>query len=116
MKFLIDVNTSRTLGESLQKLDYDVAFVRDKDARMKDIDILQWAVQENRIIITTDNDFEQIVWVQKKQHCGIIRLENLPRSQRQILLDEVLKNYIKELQSGFIIIASLNKFRVRKFL
>jgi predicted nuclease of predicted toxin-antitoxin system len=47
MKFLIDVNTSRTLGELLQKLGYDVAFVRDKDARMKDVDILQWAVQAN---------------------------------------------------------------------
>ncbi|MBP0028301.1 MAG: DUF5615 family PIN-like protein [Roseofilum sp. Guam] len=31
---------------------------------MSDGDILDWAVREQRIIITTDSDFEQLIWLQ----------------------------------------------------
>jgi hypothetical protein len=36
VKFLIDVNASRSLGNSLIAKGYDVVFVRDIDAQMED--------------------------------------------------------------------------------
>ena len=50
--------------------DHDVACVQDIDRKMSDSDILAWAVREQRIIITTDSDFEQMIWVQKRLHWG----------------------------------------------
>ncbi|MGK7947018.1 MAG: DUF5615 family PIN-like protein [Microcystaceae cyanobacterium] len=114
MGFLIDVNASRTLGNILMNQDYDVAFVSDIDPEMPDEDILKWAVREKRIIITTDKDFEQLIWQRNKRHCGILRLENLPRQQRIRLLEEVLKLYRKDLEKGAIIIATQTKFRIRR--
>jgi len=53
---------------------------------MRDSEILNWAVRENHIIATTDSDFEQMIWVQERIYCGVLRLENLPRLERISLL------------------------------
>ena len=76
--------------------------------------ILSWAVREHRIIVTTDNDFEEMIWRQGKSHCGVLRLENLPRAERKALLHDVLGRHSQELESGAIVIALSRKFRVRK--
>lgn len=71
MKFLIDVNASRTLGKWLMEMGHDVIFVSDRNPQMKDEKILDWAVEEKRIVVTTDNDFEQMIWQREKLHCGM---------------------------------------------
>ena len=114
MKFLLDVNASGALSPILLKLGHDVVCVSDVDARMTDQAILDWAVREKRIIITTDSDFEQMIWLQRKLLFGILRLENLPRSKRLILLQDVLTNYAHALESGAIIIATQKKTRIRR--
>ncbi len=114
MKFLLDVNASGSLTKWLVDQGHDVAEVRHKDPRMRDEDILSWALSEERIIITTDNDFEEMIWRQGRIHCGILRLENLPRFEREKLLIEVLREYSADLEAGAIVIALTTKFRVRK--
>ena len=95
---------------------YDVVQVSDVNPRMIDQKILSWANREKRIIITTDNDFEQMIWLQKKPHCGVLRLQNIPRIPRQILLEKVLANYSLNLINGAIIIATQQKIRIRNNL
>lgn len=114
MKFLLDVNASGALIPLLRKQDHDVVCVADVDATMTDQVILAWAVREQRIIITTDSDFEQMIWLQAKPHFGVLRLENLPRSERLTLLQEVLAAYTQELETGAIIIATQKKIRIRR--
>ncbi|AFZ37837.1 hypothetical protein Sta7437_4368 [Stanieria cyanosphaera PCC 7437] len=113
MKFLIDVNASRSLGNWLVNKGYDIAYVSDVNPQMKDETILEWAIREQRVIVTTDNDFEQMIWQQQKSHCGILRLENLPRRERELLLEDVLQYHTQDLLEGKIVIALRNKFRVR---
>ena len=114
MKFLIDVNASRSLGNRLLKIGYDVAYVSDIDPRMEDGTILEWAVREQRVIVTTDSDFEQMIWQQQKTHCGILRLENVPRREREELLEDALQYHSQDLLEGKIVIALRNKFRIRQ--
>ena len=114
MRFLTDVNASGALARWLQDLGHDVIQVADRDAGLPDDEILQWAVQEQRIIITTDNDFEKMIWRQGKPHCGVLRLENLPRAERKTLLESVLANYAEFLASGAIVIAQTRKVRIRR--
>ncbi|MGL5807294.1 MAG: DUF5615 family PIN-like protein [Xenococcaceae cyanobacterium] len=114
MKFLIDVNASRILGDWLKNIGHDVIFVSDTNSKMTDEQILEWAVRENRTILTTDKDFEQLIWQQNKIHCGILRLENLPRIERKALLEDVLKFHSQDLENGKIVIALKNKFRIRQ--
>jgi predicted nuclease of predicted toxin-antitoxin system len=115
MKFLLDVNAGGTSVNLLIQQDHDVVKVSDKNSRMTDEDILSWALSEKRIIVTTDKDFEEMIWRQRKAHCGILRLENLPRKERLELLRDALSRYAKDLEAGAIVIASITKYRVRKF-
>ncbi len=87
-------------------LGHDVIQVADTDSRMQDDDIRSWAVREQRIIITTDRDFEEMIW---REHCGVLRLENLPRNLRRTLLDDVLCHHYQDLASGAIVIAQSGK-------
>ena len=114
MNFLLDVNASGSLARWLIHLGHDVVEVGEKDPRMSDDDILSWALRERRIIVTTDNDFEEMIWRQGRSHYGVLRLENLPRSERKALLHDVLDRHSHELESGAIVIALSKKFRVRK--
>ena len=114
MNFLLDVNASGALARWLIHMGHDIVEVSQKDPRMSDDDILSWAVRERRIIITTDNDFEEMIWRQGKPHCGVLRLENLPRSERKALLHDVLDRHSQDLESGAIVIALSTKFRVRR--
>jgi len=114
MKFLADVNASGTLARWLLERGFDLLQVTDVDPRMEDSQILQWAWREQRAIITTDQDFEEMVWREKKPHHGILRLENLPRSERISLLEDVLNHHSHDLASGAIVIASSRKIRIRK--
>ncbi len=114
MKFLLDVNASGALLDLLLDSGHDVACVRDVDRQMSDSDILNWAVNENRIIITTDSDLEQMIWIQERLHCGVLRLENLPRLERVSLLQDVLASYDRDLEAGAVVIATKQKIRIRR--
>ena len=114
MNFLLDVNASGAIASWLIELGHDVIQVSEKNSRMSDDEILSWAVREQRIIVTTDNDFEEMIWRQGKSHCGVLRLENVPRSERKALLQDVLDNHSRDLESGSIVIGLSTKFRVRK--
>jgi predicted nuclease of predicted toxin-antitoxin system len=104
MKLLIDVNVGGSVTEWLINSGHDVVEVRDIDCKMTDKTILDRAVKENRIIITTDNDFEKMIWQQQKAHRGVLRLENLPRSERMELIKDVFIHHEKDLLSGYIVI------------
>ena len=60
MRFLVDVNASGTTVSLLQQLGHDVALVLTVDGRMSDEAILQWTLAEKRIVVTTDQDFEEM--------------------------------------------------------
>ncbi len=114
MNFLLDVNASGAVARWLTNLGHNVAEVGQRDPRMSDDEILSWAVREHRILVTTDDDFEELIWRQGRLHCGVLRLENLPRSERKELLHDVLDRHSRDLESGAIVIALSTKFRVRR--
>ena len=68
MNFLLDVNASGVVAHFLTDMGHDVIEVGRVDPRMSDSEILRWAVRESRVIVTTDNDFEEMVWRQGKMH------------------------------------------------
>ncbi|MEL7359106.1 MAG: DUF5615 family PIN-like protein [Cyanobacteria bacterium J06560_6] len=66
MKFLLDVNAGGPLADYLEGEGHNVELVSRLDLRMSDDDILRWAFREKRIIVTTDSDFDQMVWLQRR--------------------------------------------------
>ena len=91
MKFLLDVNASRSVDAWLADLGHDVARVSDVDPRMPDDEILGWAVGQRRIILTTDLDFEEMIGV-KDARIAACCLENLPRNEPNVFWKPPFRN------------------------
>lgn len=62
MKILTDVGVGKAVENYLQQEGHDVLAVRDIDPDMPDDDILALAVQEQRLVITMDKGFGELVY------------------------------------------------------
>lgn len=114
MRFLADVNAGRAVVRWLTSRGHDVAQTAEEDPRMLDGDVLRRAVEEQRIVVTTDRDFEEMIWREGRRYNGLLRLENLPRAQRLALLEDVLRLHERALTEGAIVIATDQKIRIRR--
>lgn len=117
MRFLLDECVDVRLGTHLQNLGHDVTrMVSDYPGGMEDAGILVLARQENRIILTDDLDFGELVFRLRYAHAGVIlmRLDSdrvtLPDKIRR--LDTVLNEHAGDL-SEFIVVTE-QQIRVRR--
>jgi predicted nuclease of predicted toxin-antitoxin system len=57
MKFLADINLPQSIITALSKDGHDVLDIKKQNLSLSDIQIIQIAKQEKRIIVTRDKDF-----------------------------------------------------------
>jgi hypothetical protein len=60
---------------------------------------------------TTDQEFEKMIW-RGKNHCGILRLESLPRAERIALLNDAMARHGGDLRASAIVIARSGRIRI----
>ena len=95
MKFLLDANVEYRLAAFLTTLGHDVKTIAlDYPTSLIDQAVLTLAVEEQRILLTNDRDFGELIFRQHVPHCGIIyfRLKNskdisVKRNWLQIVLE-----------------------------
>lgn len=114
MKFLVDRCAGRRLAEWLSSLGHDVIEARLLGKDPGDSVLLEWAAEENRILVTIDTDFGQLVYVNRARHCGIVRLPDVPAQKRIQLMEMVIARYSSQLETGQIITVRGEKIRVSK--
>lgn len=115
MRFLLDESADFPLAAFLQSQGYDVtAIAHDYPHALKDHEVLAIARQEQRILITNDRDFGELIVRQKLTHAGVIlfRLhdEDLPTKQRW--LTYVLTHHRHDLRH--LIVITGQKVRIRR--
>ena len=112
IKFLANVNVEKPLIDFLNEKGFDVKWVTNIDKRMPDDRVCEIANSEQRIIITNDKDFGEIVFYQKKIAYGIIllRVKGQNSSEKIILLDKLLENYLDKIANHFVVLTK-TKFR-----
>jgi predicted nuclease of predicted toxin-antitoxin system len=86
MRFLLDECVGLEVQEYLQNKDHDVINAAIEYSGSLDPDILFHAVSENRILITNDKDFGELIFKDGSNHTGIILLR---------LRDERSKNKVR---------------------
>ncbi len=112
IKFLANVNVEKPLIDFLNEKGFDIKWVTNIDKRMPDDRVCEIANSEQRIIITNDKDFGEIVFYQKKIAYGIIlmRVKDQNSSEKIILLDKLLENYLDKIANHFVVLTK-TKFR-----
>jgi predicted nuclease of predicted toxin-antitoxin system len=114
MKFLIDRCAGHLIAEWLRSQGHDVVESRDLGPDPGDRVLLEWAHREDRILITIDTDFGQLIFVEHLAHSGLIRLPDVPSLERQQLLEDLLNRFGKEIEEGWIVTVRGGRVRISK--
>lgn len=73
MRFLADENLERRVAVFLQSLSHDVSIIGvDHPISLSDEEVLRIAHREQRILITSDRDFGELIFRERLPHAGVI--------------------------------------------
>jgi predicted nuclease of predicted toxin-antitoxin system len=119
MKFLVDECTGNGVAEWLSRQGYDVVSILKVSPGISDDEVLSRAFRESRILITMDKDFGDMVFRNKKNHCGIVllRLESWHLQSKISVIESMLTHYANELEGNFIVLTeqSIRVVQIRNF-
>lgn len=113
MKILLDSCVSSALCLPLQTAGHDVVWVGDWSQDPGDGEILAFAYQEQRTIITLDKDFGALAIRDKQPHAGIIRLVNFSLRDQHLVCEQILRHHGEILSVGAIVTADQKRLRIR---
>jgi len=116
MRFLADMGVSIRVVEWLRNNGHDAKHLREEGLhRMPNGEIFEKAIDENRIIITFDLDFGEIVALSKGKKASVLlfRLHTTRTSHLIRRLSSVLKDTTSALKEGAVVVVEESRHRVR---
>lgn len=117
MRFLADMGVSMRIVEWLRSNNHDVIHLREQNLhRLPDNEIFKKTIDEDRIILTFDLDFGEIVAATREKQVSVIlfRLHNTTTPFVIKRLEKVLSESAGLLEEGNIIIVEEARYRNRK--
>lgn len=114
IRLLADENVSRLVVERLRAAGFDVASVRETRPGASDKDVLGVTDSGDRVLITEDRDFGELVIRQRLKVRGIILLEldRLPSAAEAERVAEVVRIHASKL-TGNLLVVEPARVRVR---
>jgi len=92
---------------ALRSAGYDVVAVAETSPRMGDDTVLRLALDKDRILLTEDKDFGELIYARAQRSCGVILLR-FPAEARSSIADSVLDAVTRfgdRLPSSFVVIS-----------
>jgi uncharacterized protein with PIN domain len=124
MKLLLDENAPRTIVEVMRNCGYDLLWIREHCRGMADEEIVRLSISENRVILTFDKDFGELIYRKplasvseanrlRMNTPGVIlaRIPNKQTAKERIL--EFLKKHGDKLR-GYFTVLTENRIRRRR--
>jgi predicted nuclease of predicted toxin-antitoxin system len=115
VRFLLDESADARIRVHLQSLGHDViGIAREYPAGLADSDVLPIAYRTNRILITRDRDFGELVFVEGQPHAGVIFLRlgsSPPLSTITARLDAVFSEHAQELDRFLVVTQHMVRVR-----
>ena len=117
MKFLADECCDAGLVKSLRDNGHDVLYIMEEKPGATDEEVLLLALDNNRILITEDMDFGDLVYRFKKVTHGIIliRIDVKQRHLKWERLKKLIDSYPDRMKGRFIVV-DVQKFRFRPII
>ena len=104
--FLANMNISPITVEALRNHGWDITRVSEvMDEKSKDIDVLVYAQKQNKVVITQDLDFSQILALRGYAKPSLInlRFENASPDFVTARIIDVVSSMEKELEEGVVV-------------
>lgn len=115
MKLLVDECCPLYLVEALREDEHDVLYVPEVSPSLADANILQQALTEERVIITEDNDFGEMVFRQQLPAYSVIFVRiphNVSRDARVKRVRDLLSSHADQIPNNMITL-TLDTIRIR---
>lgn len=114
MKFLADECCDEAMVEALRSDGYDILYAAESLNGAPDDEILACAYSENRLLITEDKDFGELVYRLQRPARGVIllRFDVVDRALKIPHLHDLLEYETQRLPGAFVVL-EVNKIRVR---
>ena len=112
MRFLVDACAGRQLAKWLHGQGHDVLFSDDLGADPGDQALLQYAAAEDRVLVTIDMDFGELIFVHRVAHAGLVRLPDVPLAKRIALLAGVLQQHQAALEMRAVVTVRGQRIRI----
>ena len=114
MQFLLDVcAASRSMHSMLTEGGHDVLSASEGHLRATDEELLALARGQQRILITEDKDFGELVFVRRLPHPCIVRLVEMPVADKVMAVQELIDRHPDAMREGALIVVTRNRVRIR---
>jgi predicted nuclease of predicted toxin-antitoxin system len=115
VRFLLDECADARVVPHLRDLGHDVATVAETDQSADDTRVLQLALREDRVVITTDLDFGELLVRERRGSAGVIqlRLEGVPPPEVARRIDKAATRHGPELR-GHLLVIDRRRDRLRR--
>ena len=114
MRFLLDVcAASRRLHRALTDLGHDVLSAVEIDPRATDEALLALAFQHQRVLITEDKDFGELVFLRRAPHPCIVRFVEMTVAEKVSAMRDLIERHSEEMSAGAVIVVTPTRVRVR---
>lgn len=114
MRFLADENVDQQIVTALRNAGHDVSYVAELEPGRDDAFVLDKANQENRLLITADKDFGEMIVHQQCLSTGVIllRLEGLSNQYKVALALRAIEEN-RDCLSGHLVVVEAGQTRTR---
>ena len=114
LKFVLDVGVGKKVGEYLASQGYDTLLITSINPSMPDSEILAIAETENRMVVTMDKDFGELVYHSAKAHAGVLllRLEDADGEEKVEAMKFIMENFRHLLEHKFCVFKN-GRLRIR---
>lgn len=114
LKFIVDVGVSNKVEKWLAAQGFDVVNVRNIDPRLPDHKIVEIAAKENRMVITMDKDFGELVYRNTAAHTGVLllRLDGYSSQEKVNVIKKILEEHQDKIVGKFCVYKD-NNLRIR---
>ena len=114
MRFLVDESTGQAVVDALREIGIDVIGVAEIMPQVSDAQVIDYAFETGRILITNDKDFGEKVFRSGHRHAGVIllRLSDESASTKIRVVKALISRYGERLPNNFVVATEQN-VRVR---
>lgn len=114
MRFLVDRCAGRRLAEALRGTGHDVVEARTLGPDPGDRALLELAESLDRVLVTIDTDFGELIYLHDVPHAGLVRLPDVPTERRIALMTEVVAEHGGALDERAVVTVRSGRIRISR--
>ncbi|MEW6357691.1 MAG: DUF5615 family PIN-like protein [Planctomycetota bacterium] len=106
MRFLADESCDFAVVRALRDAGHNILAICETKPRADDEEVIRLALDDQRIVLTEDKDFGQLIYAHGKMTLGVILLR-FPASARPLLPDavsEMINRQGENLKGAFVVV------------